>query len=192
MKIFIVLLMLASSAMAGTILYEYFTSSSFPPPNWTVTTTGTGGSWNWSNNSPTDGGYAHGVVNLSGAGSGSATLKTPTFGLTAGDICNVCLSLRTTTTGSPTTYSWQQILFNGTTEVTVVNLEPSPTWINTCAAFLDITTSSSNYSVGWRVNASKTGTGASTVIFDVDTIHITEDGTAVEPASLGRIKGAFH
>jgi hypothetical protein len=192
MKIFIVLLILASSAMAGTILYEYFTSSSFPPPNWTVTTTGTGGSWSWSNVSPTSGGYAHGVVSLSGAGSGSATLKTLPFSLTAGDMCNTCLSIRMTITGSPTTYSWQLVLFNGTTEINSASYDASTTWLDTCTAFFDLATTSPNYAIGWRVSASKTGTGASTVVFDVDTVHITEDGTAVEPASLGRIKGAFH
>jgi hypothetical protein len=192
MRIFLILMLMVSSAMAGTILWEYFTSSSFPPSGWSISTTGTGGSWTWSNVNPTDGGYAHGVVSLSGAGSGSATLKTLPFSLTAGDLCSVCLSLRTTTTGSPTTYSWQLILFNGTTEVTVNDLDASPDWLETCNAFLDIPTTSSNYAVGWRVNASKTGSGASSVTFDVDTVHITEDGDAVEPVSLGRIKGAFH
>lgn len=192
MKVFFVMILMVSSAMAGTILWEYFTSSSFPPANWTVTTIGTGGSWTWSNSSPTEGGYAHGVVSLSGAGSGSATLKTFPFSLTAGNTCSVCLSLRTTTTGSPTTYSWQLILFNGTTEVDSASYDAQPTWLDTCTAFLDIPTTSPNYAIGWRVSASKTGSGASSVTFDVDTVHIAEDGVAVEPVSLGRIKGAFH
>lgn len=192
MKVFMVLLVMVAPVMAGTILYEYFTSTTFPPANWTISTTGTGGSWTWSNVNPTDGGYAHGVVSLSGAGTGSATLKTPPFSLTAGNMCTVCLSVRMTTTGPPTTFSWQLVLFDGTTEVTVANLEASPTWLGTCCGFLDITTTSSNYAVGWRVNASKTGAGASSVTFDTDTIHITEDGVGVEPASLGRIKSAFH
>jgi len=191
-KVIMVLMILASSAMAGTILYEYFTSTTFPPADWTVNITGTGGSWSWSNANPTDGGYAHGVVSLSGAGSGSATLKTLPFSLTAGDMCNVCLTMRNTTTGSPTTFSWQLILFNGTTEVTVTNLDAQSDWFATCCAFLDITTTSPNYAIGWRVNASKTGSGASSVTFDVDTVHISEDGLAVEPVSLGRIKSAFH
>jgi hypothetical protein len=185
-KIFMILIVLASSAMAGTILYEYFTTPSFPPAFWTVTGTG-GGSWTWANSSPTDGGYAHGVASLSGAGSGSATLKTLPFSLTAGDMCNVCLTMRTT--GSPTTSSWQLILFNGTTEVTVTNLDAQPDWFPTCSAPFNITTTSPDYAIGWRVNAS---TGASSVTFDVDTVHITEDGVGVEPVSLGRIKGAFH
>jgi hypothetical protein len=190
MKVFMILIVMVVPVMAGTILYEYFTSTTFPPTNWTVNITGTGGSWSWSNANPTDGGYAHGVVSLSGAGTGSATLKTPPFSLTAGDMCNTCLSIRMTKTGSLTTYSWQLVLFNGTTEVTVSNLDESSTWFPTCCAFLDITTTSSDYAVGWRVNA--TGPGGSSATFDVDTVHITEDGLAVEPASLGRIKGVFH
>jgi hypothetical protein len=191
MRIFLILIVLASSAMAGTILWEYFTSSSFPPSDWSVSSTGTG-SWTWSNVNPTDGGYAHGVVSLSGAGSGDSTLKTYPFSLTGGTMCNICLSLRTTMTGPPTTYSWKMILFNGTTEVDSRDFAVSPDWLPTCAAPFNITTTSSDYAIGWRVSASKSGSGACSATFDVDTIHIASVVDAVEPVSLGRIKGAFH
>lgn len=190
LKVLLTALVLFSSASAGTIFYEYFTDSTFPPAGWTTIYTGSGGSYTWSDSGQPGNGYAHGLVNIASSGTGSAMLVSKPFSLTAGNSCNICFAYRAVVLSGSPTRSWDFVLRNGSSiveTITIYETTDYPVWVETCMAFMDIATTSSNYTLGWRVNSS----GAGQVVFDLDAVHVAEMITTVESKSLGEIKSTF-
>ena len=197
MKTLMILLVIVPMCFA-VCFWEYFPSSTyFPPSGWLIVSEGPGfGNWYWSDTGQPGNGYAHGAVVVNGPSETSATstLKTSPFSLFVGDNCHVDFYMKGSSDGYQVSFGRQVLLFNGTNIVASYNLPETAPWSHQILTFQNISTASSNYRIGWKLTASCSPIlyAGGMASFDLDTIHLYDESVALEPTSLGRIKGAFH
>ena len=194
--IIITLLALINLGFSTILIQQNFSSSTFPPPGWSRETSGTGGSWIWTDSGQPGNGYSLGTVSLSEPSQwGSATLITNNFYAEAGQELNIQFLRKNGWRGAePSDYGWEETIMIGTTTIYSHIFEPSPEyprWYLTTYVILQLPTTSSEYNVAFKVWGTYES-GSCNLFFAMDELLITTGNLSVEPATLGNIKANFH
>jgi len=176
------------------VITQNFDDPAFPPAGWLIETTGSGGSWIWTDIGQPGNGYAHGSVNLvNPSQSGSAMLISNNFFVPAQVPLWICFYCRNNWTGSePSSCSWEVSLRIGTYVWFSLPFQPLPDYPDWSSKLVlcETETSSDQYNVTWRVIGNY-GIAPSYIYFDIDHVDVHYNNTSVEPASLGQIKTTY-
>ncbi len=197
MKVFVdvsvFILVLFAPSLSEVIIQEDFTNPTFPPAGWSTSSTGVGGSWNWTNYGQSGNGYAHGQVILASYQSqGTTTLITNNFSANWGDTIRVLFDRRNDCISTmPAVYMFSMYVCNGNGDFCGQLYSPNSTWTHVDYSHT-VYSDSDHWNIKWKIIGELYHNNLTTIYFDIDNVLIEKCGVGVESTSLGNIKASFH